>query len=78
MPDKYMYQQVAIHIDSFLYIYKRNNDKQTRTVDPIHRRLQIDKLMDAAELFASSNTCYYMAMEMRLGNPNGDGTARKG
>ena len=73
-PDEYMYQ-VAIHIDSFLYIYKRINDKQTRTVDPIHRRYQIDELMDAAKLFASSNTCYYVAMEMRLGNPNGDRTA---
>ena len=69
-PDEYMYQ-VAIHIDLFLYIYKRNNDKQMRTtVDPIHRRFQIDELMDAAKLFASSNTCYYVATEMRLGNPN--------
>ena len=63
-PDEYMYQ-VAIHI------FKRNNDKQMRTtVDPIHRRFQIDELMDAAKLFASSNTCYYVATEMRLGNPN--------
>ena len=36
-PDDYMFQ-VAIYIDSFLYIYKRNNDKETRTVDSIHRR----------------------------------------
>ena len=45
------------------------------TVDPIHRRFQIDELMDAAKLFASSNTCYYVATEMRLGNPNWDRTA---
>ena len=30
--------------------------------------------MDAAKLFASSNQCYYVAMEMKLGNPNGDRT----
>ena len=73
-PDEYMFQ-VAIHIDSFLYIYKRNNDKETRTVDPIHRQFQIDELMDATKLFASSNKCYYVAMEMKLGNPNGNRTA---
>ena len=69
-PEECMHQ-VAIHADSFLNIHKIINDKQTKAGDPIYRNYHIDELIDAAKLFASSNACHLVTMEMGLGNANG-------
>ena len=70
-PYDYMYQ-VAISLELFLHLYKRINHPESRTKDSVHREYQMQELMDVASLFASSVQCYYIAIEKKLGNPQGE------
>ena len=71
-PDDYMYQ-VAISLESFLYLYKQINHPESRSADLLHRKYQLEELMDVASLFTSSVKCYYIAIERKkLGNPQGE------
>ena len=66
-PKDYVYH-VAISIESFLYIYQRINHPKTRSRDASHREYQVKELMDVTKLFASTQTCYYISIELKLGN----------
>ena len=50
------------------HLFKRINDLETPSKDDAHRTYQNTELMDVAKMFVSSYTCYYVTMELKLGN----------